>query len=315
MAGAYFQDSIFWVEVDRIKPNPFQPRKVFEEAALNSLAESIRNYGVLQPLTVTRKELERPGEGIHVEYELIAGERRLRAAKLAGIAQVPVVIRSGEDEDRMKLELAIIENLQREDLNAVDRAKAFQRLTEEFGLKHHEIGKRVGKSREYVSNSLRILLLSQEMQDALSRGEISEGHTRPLLMLMDKPAEQKTLFTEIVARKLNVRDAEQLARRITPEKTRKTDLTPELLLLERELTERLGTRVRIEKKEQGGKVTIAFFSVDDVAHIRQKLTHGRSGPSDETPNDAPSESVPTPVAQEPDAQTQQKPQDPSMTSG
>ena len=269
---AYYNDAIFWVEVERIKPNPFQPRKNFDEAALASLAESIRSYGVLQPLTVTRKEIERPGEGIQVEYELIAGERRLRAAKLAGIAQVPVVIRSGEDDDRMKLELAIIENLQREDLNAVDRAKAFQRLTEEFGLKHHEIGKRVGKSREYVSNSLRILLLPQEMQDALSRGEISEGHTRPLLMLMDKPAEQKTLFTEIVARKLNVRDAEQLARRITPEKTRKTDLTPELLLLERELTERLGTRVRIEKKEQGGKVMIDFFSVDDLAHIRKVLS-------------------------------------------
>src|SRR3989338_2489437 len=129
MDSPYQGDSIFWVEVERIKPNPFQPRKTFDEAALSSLAESIRQYGVLQPLTVTRKEIERPGEGISVEYELIAGERRLRAAKLAGIAAVPVVIRSGEDTDRMKLELAIIENLQREDLNALDRAKAFRRLT------------------------------------------------------------------------------------------------------------------------------------------------------------------------------------------
>lgn len=270
---AYFNNSIFWVEVDRIKPNPFQPRKNFDEASLASLAESIRSYGVLQPLTVTRKEIEKVGEGIAVEYELIAGERRLRAAKLAGIQQVPVVIRSGEDDDRMKLELAIIENLQREDLNPVDRAQAFKRLVEEFGLKHIEIGKRVGKSREYVSNSLRILLLPQDMLDALSKGNISEGHTRPLLMLMDKPQEQRTLFVEIITRKLNVRDAEQLARRVTPEKTRKSDLTPELLLLERELTEKLGTRVRIEKKEEGGKVTIDFFSVDDLAHIRKMLTH------------------------------------------
>ena len=268
----YYSDSIFWVEVDRIKPNPFQPRRVFDEASLASLAESIRSYGVLQPLAVTRKEIEKPGEGILVEYELIAGERRLRAAKLAGIQQVPVVIRSGEDDDRMKLELAIIENLQREDLNAVDRARAFQRLVQEFGLKHVDIGKRVGKSREYVSNSLRILSLPQEMQDALSRSEISEGHTRPLLMLMDRPAEQKALFVEILTRKLNVRDAEQLARRVMPERTRKSDLTPELLLLERELTEKLGTRVRIEKKEQGGKVTIDFFSVDDLAHIRSVLS-------------------------------------------
>src|SRR6266404_751616 len=140
-------DSVYWIEVDKIKPNPFQPRKNFDEAALNSLAESIRSYGVLQPLTVTRKEIERPGEGIYVEYELIAGERRLRAAKLAGIAQVPVVIRHAEDSDRMKLELAIIENLQREDLNVVDRALAFQRLSKEFGLNNVEIGKRVSRSR------------------------------------------------------------------------------------------------------------------------------------------------------------------------
>ena len=273
MAGTYYSDSIFWVEVDRIKPNPFQPRRTFDEAALLSLAESIRSYGVLQPLTVTRKEIERPDEGISVEYELIAGERRLRAAKLAGVTTVPVVIRNGEDDDRMKLELAIIENLQREDLNTVDRAKAFQRLVNEFGLKHGEVGKRVGKSREYVSNTLRILLLPQEMQDALSVGEISEGHTRPLLMLMDRAQEQHALFTEIITRRLTVRDSEQVARRIATERARKPDLTPELLLLERELTERLGTRVRIEKKDQGGKVLIDFFSVDDLAHIRAMLNN------------------------------------------
>ncbi|OGG60677.1 hypothetical protein A3C86_03490 [Candidatus Kaiserbacteria bacterium RIFCSPHIGHO2_02_FULL_49_16] len=275
MSG-YYSDSIFWVEVDRIKPNPFQPRKVFDEASLASLAESLRQYGVLQPLTVTRKEIERPGEGIFVEYELIAGERRLRAAKLAGLLQLPVVIRTSEDSDRMKLELAIIENLQREDLNAIDRATAFNRLVTEFGLKHVEIGKRVGKSREYVSNTLRILALPKEMQDALGAGEISEGHTRPLLMLVDRPEMQKTLFQEIITRRLTVRDAEQVARRIATERARKTDLTPELLLLERELTEKLGTRVRIEKKDQGGKVLIDFFSVDDLVHIREVFTRQQS---------------------------------------
>jgi len=278
--NSYIGDSIFWVEVERIKPNPFQPRKTFDEAALLSLAESIRQYGVLQPLVVTRKELERPGEGISVEYELIAGERRLRAAKIAGIAQVPVVIRGGEDDDRMKLELAIIENLQREDLNAIDRALAFERLYKDFGLKHIEIGKKVGKSREYVSNTLRMLLMPQEMQEALRSGQISEGHTRPLLMLMDRPDEQKTLFQEITTRHLTVRDAEQVARRVAVERARKPDLTPELLLLERELTEKLGTRVRIEKKEQGGKVLIDFFSVDDLAHIRAIISQeAQSAPS------------------------------------
>jgi ParB family chromosome partitioning protein len=265
-------DSVFWVEVDRIKPNPFQPRKTFDEAALASLAESIRSYGVLQPLTVTRKEIERPGEGISVEYELIAGERRLRASKLAGLREVPVVIRTSEDTDRVKLEIAIIENLQREDLNPVDRALAFQRLAGEFGLKHADIGKRVGKSREYVSNTLRILALPKEMQEALSSGEISEGHTRPLLMLMDRAAEQVTLFKEILTKRLTVRDSEQTARRIATERARKGDLTPELLLLEREFSEKLGTKVRIEKKDQGGKVLIDFFSVDDLAHIRDLLS-------------------------------------------
>ena len=272
MDSPYQGNSIFWVEVERIKPNPFQPRKTFDEAALQSLSESIRSYGVLQPLTVTRKEIERPEEGIYVEYELVAGERRLRAAKLAGIAQVPVVIRTSEDSDRMKLELAIIENLQREDLNVVDRALAFERLAKDFGLKHAEIGKRVGKSREYVSNTLRILMLPLDMRAALAAGEISEGHTRPLLMLIDRPAEQKTFFQEIITRRMSVRDAEQTARRIATEKTRKPDLTPELLLLERELTEKLGTRVRIEKKDQGGKVLIDFFSVDDLANIREILS-------------------------------------------
>jgi len=311
MTSPLYADSIFWVEVDRIKPNPFQPRKFFDEMALASLAESIRQYGVLQPLTVTRKELERPGEGIFVEYELIAGERRLRAAKLAGIAQVPVVIRNGEDDDRMKLELAIIENLQREDLNPVDRALAFQRLVEEFGLKHADVGKRVGKSREYVSNTLRILSLPEEMRAALTAGEISEGHTRPLLMLLDRPEEQKTLFTEIVTRKLTVRDSEQVARRIATEKTRKTDLTPELLLLERELTEKLGTRVRIEKKDQGGKVLIDFFSVDDLAQIRSILSQYEPRPSPlPTPEPEP-ETRPSQTPQEvpPPAHTQPTPPD------
>ena len=272
MASPYQSDSIFWVELDRIEPNPFQPRRDFDQMALQSLAESIRQYGVLQPLTVTRKEIERPGQGIFVQYELIAGERRLRASKLAGIREVPVVIRHGEDDDRMKLELAIIENLQREDLNAIDRALAFQRLQKEFGLNNVEIGKRVGKSREYVSNTLRILMLPQGMQDAVRGGVISEGHTRPLLMLIHRPAEQETFFKELTLRKLSVRDAEQLARRIATEKVRKNDLSPELLSMERELTEKLGTRVRIEKKESGGKVLIDFFSPGDLEQILAAIT-------------------------------------------
>src|SRR3989344_2634426 len=300
---AYFSDSIYWVEVDRIKPNPFQPRKEFDEAALSSLAESIRSYAVLQPLTVTRKETEIPGEGIRVESELTPGEGRLRASKLAGVYQVPVVIRRSEDSDQMKLELAIIENLQREDLNAVDRAKAFKQLSEQFNLKNTEIGKKIGKSREYVSNSIRILGLPQEMQDAVVSGEITEGHTRPLLMLQDRPEEQKVLFEDIKLKRLNVRDTEQLARRIATEKTRKGDLTPELLTLEKELSDSLGTRVRIEKKEKGvGKLIVEFFSVEDLANLRILISNKKDEPATLTSAEAMQEATPPEIAAEPPPQ-------------
>ena len=142
----------------------------------------MRQYGVLQALVVTRSEVEKPEGGLAVEYELIAGERRLRAAKIAGLKQVPVLIRTGAENDLTKLELAIIENIQREDLNPVDRARAFDKLAREFGFKHGEIGKKVGKSREYVSNTLRLLMLPEHILQALSDGKISEGHSRPLMM-------------------------------------------------------------------------------------------------------------------------------------
>ena len=178
----------------------------------------------------------------------------------------------------MKLELAIIENLQREDLNSLDRAKAFKQLVDQFGLQHKEIGVRVGKSREYVSNTLRILALPEEMQTALEAGEISEGHTRPLLMLTDRPEEQRTLFKEIVTRRLTVRDAEALARRVAIEKVRhKALVSPDLMSLEKQLSERLGTRVRIEKKDTGGKLHIDFFSPEDLTNLCIALTTQQAG--------------------------------------
>lgn len=260
-------DSIFWVEVDRIQPNPYQPRKEFDEAKLRDLAESIRQYGILQPLVVTRKEVQKDDGGIGVEYELIAGERRLRASKLAGLIQVPVIIRDAEHSDRMKLELAIIENLQREDLNPIDRARAFDQLVKEFGFKHTQIAERIGKSREYVSNSIRLLAMPPEMQEAVIAGTISEGHTRPLLMLSDRSAEQQTLYKEILMKRLTVREAESIARRIATDRARKRDLEPELMDLEKRLTETLGTRVHIEKREQGGKLVIDYFTMQDLASI------------------------------------------------
>ena len=263
-----YSNSIFWIDTDKIKPNPLQPRRDFDEARLQDLADSIKQYGVLQPLTVSRVEVEKENGGLMTEYELIAGERRLRAAKLAGVSQVPVIIRTG-DTAIMKLELAIIENLQREDLNAVDRARAFFRLVSEFKFTHNEIAKKVGKSREYVSNSLRILTLPEEVLNALSEGKITEGHTRPILMLVDHPEEQLVLFKEILYKKITVREAERLARKIAYDRVRKKEFMPdpEITELEEEFQEKLGTRVHIDRKELGGQIKIDFFSTEDLRAI------------------------------------------------
>ncbi len=272
----YFENSVFWIEVEKIKPNPYQPRREFDEARLRDLAESIRMYGILQPIIVTRREFEKPDGGLAVEYELISGERRLRASKIAGLSQLPALIRQGgEDDSRVKLELAIIENLQREDINSVDRARAFDRLAKEFGMKHVQIAEKVGKSREYVTNTLRILALPGEILDAISEGKLSEGHTRPLLMLADRPEEQMTLFKEIVIRKISVREAEALARRIAVDRVRKKDWThePEIAEMERKFKEILGTKVSINKSDAGGRITIDFFTADDIRNIFEKIAH------------------------------------------
>lgn len=276
-SSQFFGDSIFWIDIDKVKPNPFQPRRDFDEARLKDLAESIRMYGILQPLTVTRKEYEKEEGGLAVEYELIAGERRLRASKIAGLQQVPALIRTGEQDDRVKLELAIIENLQREDINSVDRARAFERLAKEFGMKHIQIAEKVGKSREYVSNTMRILDLPEEILTALSEGKLSEGHTRPLLMLNDRKEEQMTLFKEIVIRRITVREAEAFARNVAQDKVRKKSLIdPALAELEQKFKDTLGTKVYIERKENGGRIMIDFFNDADIQALLERFSKNNS---------------------------------------
>lgn len=274
MPGEFHNNSIFWVEVEKIKPNPYQPRREFDQDRLNDLAESIRQYGVLQPLTVTRRERFIEGEGMEVEYELIAGERRHRASKIAGLTQVPVLIRMGEHDDKVKLELAIIENLQREDLNPIERARAFNQLANEFGFKHADIGRKIGKSREYVSNSIRLLTLPDDIQQSVISGRITEGHARPIMMLKGRPEEQQALFKEVIYKKLTVREAETIARKIATDKVRKMtpDVDPELIALEKRLSESFGTRVHIETKDVGGKIVIDFFSNDDIKAILSVLS-------------------------------------------
>ena len=271
---AFAGDSIYWVEVEKVVPNPFQPRREFDESKLRDLAESIRMYGVLQPLTVTRKEIQREDGTFYTEYELIAGERRLRASKLAGTAQVPVIIREGEDSEQEKLELAIIENLQREDLNAIDRALAFAQLAEQFELTHTQVAQKVGRSREYVANSIRLLNLPEHMRLAVQRGELGEGHARTLLMLTDKPEEQEVLFRETLLKKLSVRELERIARKIASDKVRKPhkeDIDAHLIEIEKAFTETLGTRVQILKTDFGGKLTIDYFSEEDLDILLQKM--------------------------------------------
>lgn len=273
----YESNSIFWIELDKISPNPFQPRREFDEARLKELAESIRMYGILQPLTVTRREIGKDDGGWATEYELIAGERRLRASKLAGLSQVPVIIRSSEESDRMKLELAIIENLQREDLNPVDRAFAFKQLAEQFTLSHSQVAKKVGRSREYVSNTLRLLLLPEELINAMKKGEITEGHGRALLMLSTRPDEQRTLYREIVLKKLSVREVERISRKIATDRVRKKEwnIDPELVLIEKQFTDTLGTRVQISRTDFGGKVVIDYFSPEDLRKILDVIAEGK----------------------------------------
>ena len=271
---AYESNSIFWIEVEKVVPNPFQPRREFDQAKLRELAESIRMYGVLQPLVVTRREIMTEGGAFSTEYELIAGERRLRASKLAGLAQVPVIIRTGEESELMKLELAIIENLQREDLNAVDRALAFKQLAEQFGLSHGQVAQKVGRSREYVSNSIRLLGLPETILGALKVGDISDGHARTLLMLNDRPEEQDVVFREILLKKLSVREVERIARKIATDKVRKKEwgnTDPELIEIERQFTETFGTRVQIQKTDFGGKLTIDYFAPEDLRKVLDML--------------------------------------------
>jgi ParB family chromosome partitioning protein len=295
---AFQGDSIYWVEVEKVVPNPFQPRREFDQGKLQELADSIRMYGVLQPLTVTRSEIQRDDGTFYTEYELIAGERRLRASKLAGVAQVPVIIREGEQNEQEKLELAIIENLQREDLNSVDRAVAFKQLAETFGLSHSQVAKKVGRSREYVSNTIRLLGLPEHMLESIKTGDLMEGHARTLLMISDKPDEQEVVFREIILKKMSVREVERIVRRLATDKIRKkenNDFDANIIELEKQFTESLGTRVQIQKTDFGGKLTIDYFSEDDLTDILRKVREERNEELNEGISDARKISENTPL--------------------
>lgn len=264
------RESVFYVEIEKIKPNPHQPRKDFAEEALRELADSIKEYGIIQPLVVSKME-KITASGKSVEYQLIAGERRLRAAEIVGISQIPVVIRKASEEE--KLALALIENIQRDDLNAIEKANAFRELVDKFNLSHQEIADKVSKSREAISNILRLLSLPMEIQRAVSSGEISEGHARAILSVGENTEKQRAFFKEILEKKLTVREAEELSRVIKKVVLRKriAGIDPEVRALEERLEEVLGTRVRLKKRGESGRVIIEFYSKEELEKFLSKV--------------------------------------------
>lgn len=291
------KEHVFYIELERIIPNPEQPRRVFLPEALESLAASIREYGILQPIVVTRVE-RMTDTGQVVEYEIIAGERRFRAAQLIGLREIPAIIRRQESA-KVKLELALIENVQREDLNPIERALAYQRLIDEFKLTQKEVALRIGKSRESVANTLRLLNLPEMQRIAVSDGRISEGHTRPLLMLVDYPDEQQKLYTDIMEQSLSVRQAEQIARNIAIERSTKykKQQDPDTRAVESRLGNVLGASVTIVRDKHGkGRISIEFFSEEELAGIAARI--GEAIPSVHTASAMSTSSVPSPVSTE-----------------
>ncbi len=249
-----------FVPISMIVPNPSQPREKMDEESLADLANSIREHGILQPLVVTLES----HTGI---YTLIAGERRLRAAQLVGLEKVPVIIRSANEQER--LELALIENVQRSDLSPLETASAYHKLSAEFNLSHEEIARRVGKSRVSVTNTLRLLLLPPKVKASLSSGEITEGHARAILGLPTEQAQLAALQT-IVANALNVRQAEDLVRRLSGEKPARTiekTVDPVAKEIEDQLRGKLGTKVTLHHGDKGGTLTIHYYSNEELSQI------------------------------------------------
>ena len=260
------KESVFLIEIDKIKENPLQPRRDFDNAELKSLADSIREHGILQPIIVTKLEEENQA-GIKVSYELIAGERRLKAAALAGLDFIPVIIRK-KTENKEKLELALVENIQRSDLNGMERARSFERLAKEFNLTHNQIAEKMGCSRELIANTIRLLQLPVEIQKAIEAGKISEGHGRSILSVSDDNR-RMALYNDILTKNLTVRAVESLSRQImgVSKRVKESALDPEFKVFESRLEDFLGTRVKLAKNGDKGNILIEFYSSEELNSI------------------------------------------------
>ncbi len=245
-------------------PNPRQPRQTQDPDALQELADSIREHGLIQPLIVTAATPDQQATG--VQYQLIAGERRWAAARLASLTTVPVIVK--EATPQQMLELALVENIQRADLNPLEEAAAYQQLIDEFGLTQEEVAARVGKSRVSVANVVRLLRLPDEVKVALLNGQITEGHARALLAA-DNPETMVRLLKTVTRQGLNVRQTEELVRRQTAESQPKVkeDPSPDTIALENRFRESLGTKVRLFRSKKGGKLVIHFYSEEELQAI------------------------------------------------
>ncbi len=265
------------VPIDALSPNPHQPRKHFPEASLAELTDSIRDRGIIQPLIA-----ERDATG---GYTIIAGERRFRAAQAAGLTEIPVVVRSFSDDE--KREIALIENIQREDLSPIEEAEAYRSIMESSRINQEELAHRVGKNRSTVANALRLLNLSREARQAVEDGERSSGHARALLSLR-KPEQQGILLHEMLTEGLTVRQAEQRARELggesqpapkpEPKEAQPSGKSPELIELERLLVDHLGTRVVIHGTDHKGRIEIFYHSLEDLEDVYTRLA-GEAPPS------------------------------------
>lgn len=257
-------DSVFQIEVDKIEPNPYQPRRFFQPEELQELAESIREHGVLQPIVVTKKTSE-ADSGTKVTYELVAGERRLRATRLVGLPRIPAIIRSSVPPKQAQLELALIENIQRSNLNPLESARAYARLQEEFNLTQREIAIRVGKSREAVANALRLLNLPQEAQEALELGKMSESQARAILSV-SSPQEQRKALEKILSGGVSGRELHRESRAKA-----EVPADPESRYWQKRLEEYFSAPAVVSKKGNKRQLTLRFFSEEEWQGALRRL--------------------------------------------
>jgi len=264
-----YKEDVLNIELNKVEPNPYQPRKNFKKEALNDLAESIKEHGVLQPIVVS--ELVENG---NKKYQIIAGERRFRASKLAGLKVIPAILKNDKG-GKQQLELAILENVQREDLTPLEKAVSYKRLADEFKMTHSDIAQKVGKNRSTIANTIRLLELPEEVKNALEAGEISENHARAILSLPNSAMKLK-LLNEIKTHKLSARSAELASRAMQKKQARGIQSLPQDIKdALAELEDYLGTKISLNVKKNikdGGAIVIKYFSTDELKNILKKIS-------------------------------------------